>query len=140
SSFPFLLDAGAGFDSYEWQDGSAGQTFNATDYGLYWVSVLENGCPGADTINLIGVGVDEPSSIGSELQVFPNPSNGEFLIIAESINGWVEIGIYNVLGSCIYHEKVHATGMLDHHVRLEYPVRGPYLLKVGDRIKKIVVN
>lgn len=31
-----LLDAGAGFDSYLWQDGSVGQTYNVTADGQYW--------------------------------------------------------------------------------------------------------
>ena len=34
-----IFDAGAGFSSYEWQDGSTGQTFTATETGIYWVEV-----------------------------------------------------------------------------------------------------
>jgi len=139
SSFPYLLDAGGGFDSYEWQDGNTGQTYSAPDIGLYWVEVMLNGCPGTDTINLVAVNI-EPTQADKALQVFPNPSNGEFLISAESQNGWIEIGIYNVVGSCIYNERIHVAGRLNHRIQLEHPVRGPYLLKVGERVKKIIVN
>ncbi|MDT8308131.1 MAG: gliding motility-associated C-terminal domain-containing protein, partial [Bacteroidales bacterium] len=36
---PMELDAGAGFDSYLWQDGSTGETFFITDSGWYFVLV-----------------------------------------------------------------------------------------------------
>jgi gliding motility-associated-like protein len=46
------LDAGAGFDSYLWQDGAQGQSLLVTEPGQYWVMV-SNACgSGADTINV----------------------------------------------------------------------------------------
>ncbi len=42
-----LLDAGAGYTSYTWQDNSTGSTCTATQTGLYWVTV-SNEC-GADS-------------------------------------------------------------------------------------------
>jgi len=54
SSFPVLLDAGTGFTSYEWQDGSSGQTYNAQDYGLFWVRVTDqNGCTNTDSVRIL---------------------------------------------------------------------------------------
>lgn len=38
---PVTLDAGAGFASYSWQDGSSEQTFTATGPGLYAVEVTD---------------------------------------------------------------------------------------------------
>jgi gliding motility-associated-like protein len=49
-----LLDAGAGFSSYLWQDGSNLQTFNSTVTGLYYVTATDaNGCIEKDTLSLI---------------------------------------------------------------------------------------
>jgi len=49
-----MLDAGAGFTAYEWQDGSGGQTYEAQDYGLYWVRVTnENGCTNTDSVRIL---------------------------------------------------------------------------------------
>ena len=45
-----LLDAGSGMDSYLWQDGSSGQTFEVTEEGMYWVTVEQNSCFSSDTI------------------------------------------------------------------------------------------
>jgi hypothetical protein len=139
SSFPYLLDAGTGYDSLVWQDGSTEQTFSAPDAGLYWVEVMRNGCPGTDTVNLILVGV-ELTPADEALIIFPNPSKGDFMIRDESQNGWIEIGVYNVLGSCIHHEKIHVSGGLKHRIRLEHPDRGLYLLKAGDRMKKFIID
>lgn len=48
---PITLDAGSGFISYLWQDGSAGQTFTATESGLCHVTVTDdNGCTGYDEV------------------------------------------------------------------------------------------
>ncbi len=48
---PVTLDAGAGYISYLWQDGSTDQTFLATETGLHHVTVTdENGCTGYDEV------------------------------------------------------------------------------------------
>lgn len=45
-----LLNAGAGYDGYLWQNGSTGQTFTVTQPGTYWVTATDS-C-GADTDSL----------------------------------------------------------------------------------------
>ena len=50
------LDAGLGFTSYEWQDGSTGQTFTITEpgTGLYSVIVSDaNGCTVSDEVSIM---------------------------------------------------------------------------------------
>ena len=48
-----VLDAGAGFASYTWQDGSHGQQFNVSDTGFYRVSTTDNNqCTSADSIHI----------------------------------------------------------------------------------------
>ncbi|MCD4746824.1 MAG: hypothetical protein K8R58_11050 [Bacteroidales bacterium] len=77
-----ILDAGSGFISYLWQDGSTGQTYNVPDYGDYWVIVTdENGCQGCDTIivcNFSEITVDlivflEGPYFGTEMNTYLNP-------------------------------------------------------------------
>lgn len=47
------LNAGNAGATYQWQDASAGQTFNASSTGTYYVSVMDaNGCSGNDTVNV----------------------------------------------------------------------------------------
>ncbi len=57
-----MLDAGAGYATYLWQDGSTNQRFNANAVGKYWVTVADNHkCVGSDTTQI--------------QQIFPPPSN-----------------------------------------------------------------
>ncbi len=46
----YEFDAGAGYASYLWQDGSTGQTFTTGEAGTYWVNVTDEfGCSNSDT-------------------------------------------------------------------------------------------
>ncbi len=47
-----LLDAGTGFDSYLWQDGSTNQTYMVTEPGSFWVHAYLGSTMYADTINI----------------------------------------------------------------------------------------
>jgi gliding motility-associated-like protein len=48
-----LLNAGAGFINYLWQDGSVGQTFLVSAIGKYWLTVTDhNSCKGSDTTEI----------------------------------------------------------------------------------------
>lgn len=47
------LDAGSGFTSYRWQDGSTNQTLTVTQDGSYSVTVTDaNGCANSDTVTI----------------------------------------------------------------------------------------
>ncbi len=46
-----MLDAGMGFSSYLWQDGSTDQYYSAIDEGQFYVTVTDAlGCTGSDTV------------------------------------------------------------------------------------------
>jgi hypothetical protein len=48
-----VLDAGAGFSGYLWNDGSVAQTYNVSGPGLYTVTVTDvNNCAGSDDIEV----------------------------------------------------------------------------------------
>jgi gliding motility-associated-like protein len=50
---PIQLDAGSGYSSYLWQDGSTGQYYTATNVGTYLVTVTDShGCKGSDSVQL----------------------------------------------------------------------------------------
>jgi len=55
-----ILDAGTGYSSYSWQDGSSASMLQVDTTGTYWVRVVDNnGCSGSDTVAIT--------------QIFPNP-------------------------------------------------------------------
>lgn len=48
-----ILNAGAGFTNYLWQNGSSQSTFSVKDTGRYWVMVRDvNNCKNADTVTI----------------------------------------------------------------------------------------
>ncbi len=68
----YLLDAGAGFLSYRWQDGSTGRTFRVSQPGIYNVRVTSAG--GAVASDTIAIGSPRSSSsldIGEDRMTCP---------------------------------------------------------------------
>ncbi|MFA5477240.1 MAG: PKD domain-containing protein, partial [Bacteroidales bacterium] len=80
-----MLQAGAGFDSYLWQDGSQGQSLLVTQPGQYWVAV-SNACgSGSDTINVnftepydISLGNDTSFCYGHSITLDPGDGFDEY--------------------------------------------------------------
>ncbi len=52
------LDAGEGFDSYLWYDGSGYRTITVSDSGNYWVRISDGFCFNSDTIYIEEVNCD----------------------------------------------------------------------------------
>ncbi len=79
-----ILNAGAGFLSYYWNNTQTTQSITVTSQGLYWVEVEdENGCLSRDSVYVTFA----PSGIGSieshVISVFPNPANDMLYIQAK---------------------------------------------------------
>ena len=82
---PLTLDAGPGFASYIWQDGSTGQTYTAWQPGTYWVTARDS-CGGIQTdttqlifdpasvldIGLDSIGICAGDSVSLSLSGFDN--------------------------------------------------------------------
>ncbi|MCB9246000.1 MAG: hypothetical protein H6606_06170 [Flavobacteriales bacterium] len=70
-----VLDAGAGFTSYTWQDGSKTRSYAARDTGRFSVTVTDgNGCQGSDSIQIRFWNVNAVSELArDDIQINPNP-------------------------------------------------------------------
>lgn len=44
NSLPYILTAPLGYDSYQWSNGSTGNSIAANDSGMYWVKCILAGC------------------------------------------------------------------------------------------------
>ena len=60
SSVPYVLDATANYDSFEWSDGSTGQTLDVTASGTYKVTVTQGSCSGEDEVTVTVSEVSDP--------------------------------------------------------------------------------
>ncbi|MBI3234056.1 MAG: gliding motility-associated C-terminal domain-containing protein [Bacteroidetes bacterium] len=78
-----ILDAGSGFDSYLWNDGSIGQTLTASAPGKYWVAVTKTGCSSSDTVYINGTYPDPMINLGNDTF-----SCGDSIVLTANSNGW----------------------------------------------------
>ena len=150
-----ILDAGNPGAEYLWSTGETTQTIEVDTTGI-GIGVVEisvevtdtETCSNSDAISIQFddcTGIFEISDKWS-LDVFPNPSNGQFNIEIQSINNKpVQMRIFNAFGSEVYNEdNLIVNGFTTKVVDLSNFPEGIYYLNLhGDGaniIKKIVIN
>ncbi|MFC2115137.1 T9SS type A sorting domain-containing protein [Bacteroidota bacterium] len=76
------LDAGAGFDWYEWSDGSSNQTSKASITGTHWVKAGNNNtvCEAIDTLEIL---ISEPYNQAEICLITIDQASGKYMIIWE---------------------------------------------------------
>ncbi len=106
-----LLDAGAGFDSYLWSDGSTAQTLlleaNNLSNGQHVFAVtatIDGACSLTDEITIT---VDNENSIAQNdatigLSIFPNPAKNQISIFSEKNINIESVEIVNSLNQTVY--------------------------------------
>ena len=147
-----VLTANATGAGYQWINcngntlisGQTNQSYTATANGNYAVIVTQAGCSDTSACyNITSIGIDESAYI-SAISVFPNPSNGKFMLeVTNNIREDACLEIFNVMG-----EKVYATCNLKHQtsneIDLTKALKGVYFIKIYVQekiyIKKIIVQ
>ncbi len=135
-----VLDAGAEFDSYLWQDGSTNQTYHVTDYGTYFVQVYDsNDCEATDTIvvsECTGIYENELSGVS----IYPNPNNGQFVIDLQNADN-AQIEVLTISGQVIYSKQ---TNDMHNVIDLSNFDKGIYFVHIrGNKlsgVKKVVIE
>jgi hypothetical protein len=149
-----LLDAGAGFFNYEWQDGSTDQCFLVVgaDFGVgsheFSVTAIDsNNCVVSDTILIYIDGyTDIPAMAENEIRVYPNPVNDRmFIHVTGKLEQAWTISIFNALGNQIHlpgHIKVIPGS--DLCVETGHLNNGVYLLTIRSAthiwVRKFIIN
>jgi len=136
-----VLDAGAGFVSYLWPDGSTQQFYQATNNsgpagGLqeYWVNVVNiNGCTGSDTIWVYFdpcTGVDKKNVIPS-FEIFPNPAKDKISILLRNFTGDVGVQILTIDGNEVYDCSLkQIQNNYKRDIDLSFLPKGMYLIRL----------
>ncbi len=99
------LDAGPGFTTYLWDDGSSLQTLDVNSAGSYMVTVTDAiGCSGSSTINIsanpfVTLGPDVTACDGSQVTLDPGPGYTTYLWSGGSSSQTFDVttaGVYTV--------------------------------------------
>jgi hypothetical protein len=145
-----VLDAGEGFASYLWSDGSTGQTdlVDSTNYGIgtahIWVDVTDLGGTvkrDSISINFLDCASIFEFSSGLTVKVFPNPNKGQFTIQAEGLKEKLKVSLSDLSGKII--REYEMTSPENERIEIGNYPKGEYLLRIGTKegikVQKVVV-
>lgn len=84
-------------------------------------------------------GVKENSVLNNAVNLFPNPSNGNFNVITTFANSQnIEITVYNMLGQNVYSNRLNNISQTVHEVDLKNQAGGVYLVEVKCGTERVV--
>ncbi len=121
--------------SYQWVDcnnnyspieGETNKTFTASKAGSYAVIVTKNNCTDTSECYVTGVGVSH-IAYDTHVNLYPNPSQGQFLIDLGSVKDKATIKVYSVSGQLITQGVYENQSVLD--LNLNVP-EGLYFITV----------
>ncbi len=136
SGLPLTLDAGSGFASYSWHDGSGERTYEANEFGTFWVTVADaHGCKASDTVTVHSpVSTPMPQLRDDvSVRVWPNPATDLLYVAVDDPGhkGGAAIELINLAGVTVYMREVQTHGHFIEEIAAGILPKGVYLLRVS---------
>ena len=90
-----------------------------------WSMLSSRGFIGCGS-NVTDVATSRPS-----LEVYPNPSNGQFAVNVSPNATWMQVQVTDLTGKLMFHEAFRATGSTTMFLNLQHLPKGMYVLTLG---------
>lgn len=101
ASFPVIIDAGTGWDSLLWSDGSTTtQTFEVTGPMIIGCTVWLDGCSAYDSLVIYPVGISEILT-DNGFALYPNPAENKLYLTHQYKSGMLQYQIIDVNGRTV---------------------------------------
>ena len=130
SAVSYILDAGAGFSSYQWSTSITTQTNTANSSGNYCVTVTDvNNCSASDCAYVefsVGVKNDIHANV---FNLYPNPSNGIVTIEFQDLHSANNFKILDITGKTILNKKIYS---IKETIDLSFLSKGIYIIQIRD--------
>lgn len=143
----YVLDAGSGFTSYFWSDGSTEQTLVVLETGTYSVTVVDaNGCENTDEVIVTITTSTKEVALAGRVTLFPNPASGWVSLSFSAFEpGAYTATLYDLIGRAVAVRQVdihssEQTAEMD----LSMLPGGSYFVKIasekGILVKQLIVE
>lgn len=130
--------------TYQWSNGANTTSIDGLSASTYIITVTDaQGCETIETVDIGVTSVDELPGLES-FKVFPNPSNGNFVLDAV-FNSFTEgnIEVYNIVGQKVYQNNFSAQD-IKLAINISNQAAGSYLLLIqtdtGRAVRKFVIT
>lgn len=121
--------------SFDWSNGATTEDLSGLFQGQYTLIVTDaNGCTRADTFNVGGnIGIGEFGE-NMQLEIFPNPSNGQFQVsFVEALPSTYTLELVSAVGQIVTSEQLVVNSSAANIVfDIEDAAQGLYYLRVSD--------
>jgi|GEM_PF-241706 len=126
------LDAGAGFDFYNWSTTESTQSIAVQTTGTYWVIVTDgNGCSGIDSINVLVTVAVRENSLADAVRVYPNPAHEKLTVSLSGADA--HASLMDATSRLVWESDFSGKGRTTQTIDLAGFVKGIYLLKVDSK-------
>ncbi|MEX1192125.1 MAG: PKD domain-containing protein [Brumimicrobium sp.] len=134
------------FATYQWLDcddnyavinDETNQSFTATANGNYAVELTENGCVDTSACVAITTVSIVENDLGSELVVFPNPTDGNFTVDLGANYNSVKVSITDLIGKRVQSKEFNNSEVLN--LTIDEPA-GVYLLRIESDKRSAIIR
>lgn len=138
--FDTTINAGSTWSQYLWSNGSLGNSIQVDTAGKYWVKVTDAvGCEATDTLEVkaidcyVGIGENDKE----RLDIFPNPSSGEFHFVFRDVQEEINVQVKDLTGKLLMQERYLSVNRFDLQLNQS---GGVYLTEIRLKSGKVITR